>query len=242
MKAKDRLIVALDVESANEADALVELLAGEVGMFKVGSQLFTTHGPEVVKKIVARGSKVFLDLKFHDIPHQVSGSARAAAQLGVSMFTLHASGGSEMMKRAVEAVAEVAAKENIERASVLAVSVLTSLDASSLAEIGMADEPKQTVLRLVELAHAAGVDGVVSSPQEVEAIRALVKNPKFLLVTPGIRPVEAEAGDQKRIATPEFALSSGSTYLVIGRPITEAKDPKAAAHAIVQQMQVALGE
>jgi orotidine-5'-phosphate decarboxylase len=238
LKAKDRLIVALDVETATEADTLIELLADKVGMFKVGSQLFTTHGPQIVKKIIQRGSKVFLDLKFHDIPHQVAGSARAAAQLGVSMFTLHASGGSEMMQRAVEGVADVAAKEGIERAAVLAVSVLTSMDANSLAEIGMSADPKQTVLRLVKLAEAAGVDGVVSSPQEVEAIRSLVTKPEFLLVTPGIRPTNANSGDQKRVATPQFALAAGSSYLVVGRPITEASDPKAAAHVIVQEMEL----
>jgi orotidine-5'-phosphate decarboxylase len=237
LKAKDKLIVALDVDTLTRAYELVDLLADDVGMFKIGSTLFTSHGPQIVRDIISKGNKIFLDLKFHDIPHQVSGAAGAAARLGVSMFTIHASGGTEMMQRAVEAVAEVSIKEGIQPAAVLAVSVLTSLDASSLAEIGVGDEPNEAVLRLVKLAEAAGVDGVVSAPQEVESIRAMVKRPGFLLVTPGIRPSESVAGDQKRVATPQLALAAGSSYLVVGRPITGADDPQAAARAIVQDME-----
>jgi orotidine-5'-phosphate decarboxylase len=236
LNAKDKLIVALDVENDAQAESLVETLRDEVGMFKVGSQLFTTYGPQIVRDIIAKGHKVFLDLKFHDIPHQVAGSARAAAQLGVSMFTLHASGGREMMQRAVEAVSEVAVQEKTPRTAILAVSVLTSIDAQALSEIGIKSEPQEAVLRLVQLAEEAGVDGVVSSPQEVEAIRSMLSRPDFLLVTPGIRPGEANRGDQKRVATPGAALAAGASYLVVGRPITEAQDPRAAAQAVVAEM------
>jgi orotidine-5'-phosphate decarboxylase len=190
--------------------------------------------------VVASGAKVFLDLKFHDIPHQVAGAARSAAQLGVSMFTLHASGGTEMMRRAVEAVSDVADKNGIARPSVLAVSVLTSIDANTLEQIGVASSPAESVLRLVRLAEDAGVDGVVASPEEAATIRATVA-PKFLIVTPGIRPATKDAtpDDQRRVATPEAALNAGADYLVVGRPITAAPDRLAAARAIAAEMQLA---
>src|SRR5688500_2623082 len=208
-------------------------------MFKIGSQLFTLAGPQIVKDVVSSGAKVFLDLKFHDIPHQVAGSARSAAQLGVSMFTVHASGGAEMMRRAVEAVAE---REGTVRSAVLAVSVLTSIDANTLSQIGINSSPEETVLRLVKLAEQSGVDGVVASPQEAETIRASVANRNFLIVTPGIRPARKDAGadDQRRVATPEAALKAGADYLVVGRPITAAADPLAAAREIAAEMERAL--
>src|SRR5829696_6365438 len=157
-------------------------------MFKVGSQLFTSAGPQIVKDIIALNAKVFLDLKFHDIPHQVAGAARAAAELGVTLFTIHASGGSEMMQRAVESVTEVAERNGGVRAKVLAISVLTSVDAQLLSQIGVISTPAESVLRLVKVAESSGVDGVVASPQEIEAIRRAIPNPDFLVVTPGIRP------------------------------------------------------
>jgi len=232
LPAKDKLIVALDVESTDKALALVKDLRKTAGMFKVGSTLFTTAGPQIVRDIIALDSKVFLDLKFHDIPHQVAGAARAAAELGVSLFTIHASGGSEMMQRAVDAVAQVG-----NETKVLAISVLTSIDATILAQIGVSSTPNESVLRLVKLAESSGVDGVVASPQEIESIRGTIANPRFLVVTPGIRPTNDESRDQKRIATPAAAIAAGASYLVIGRPITGAADPVAAAQQIVAEMQ-----
>ena len=224
---KDKLIIALDVETPAKALDLVRQLYTVAGMFKVGSQLFTSAGPQIVKDIIALDSKVFLDLKFHDIPHQVSGAARAAAELGVSLFTIHASGGSEMMRRAVEAVSGTETK-------VLAITVLTSIDATILSEIGVTSSPGDSVLRLVKLAEAAGVDGVVASPQEIESIRRVV--PDFLIVTPGIRPATSQSEDQKRIATPATAIAAGASYLVVGRPITGAANPLETAREIVAEM------
>lgn len=236
MPAKDKLIVALDVKTPVKALDLVKELRSIAGMFKIGSQLFTAAGPQIVRDIIALDSKVFLDLKFHDIPHQVAGAARSAAELGVSLFTIHASGGSEMMQRAVDAVAEVGDKTGV-RSKVLAISVLTSIDAAILTQIGVGSTPAESVLKLVKLAEASGVDGVVASPQEIETIRSVISNPNFLVVTPGIRPTQNESADQKRTATPAAAISAGASYLVVGRPITGATDPIAAAQQIVAEMQ-----
>lgn len=234
----DKLIVALDVDTPAEALALVKQLHNVAGMFKIGSQLFTLTGPQIVKDVIDTGAKVFLDLKFHDIPHQVAGSARSAAQLGVSLFTVHASGGLEMMQRAVQAVTEVAERTGTPRAKVLAVSVLTSMDADSLAQIGVNSKPEESVRRLVKLAAEAGVDGVVASPQEAHDIRANVHKSDFLIVTPGIRPAGKDAADdQRRVATPAAALRAGASYLVVGRPITAAADPVAAAREIAAEME-----
>ena len=239
------MIVALDVETLAEARALIGSLRDLVGMFKVGSQLFTTVGPAIVHEIVDAGGRVFLDLKFHDIPHQVAGSARAAAKLGVSMFTIHAGGGSEMMRRAVDAVVDAAASGQHPQPAIVAVSVLTSIDAAALQQIGMGSDPTESVLRLVKLAEDAKVDGVVASPKEAEAIRSVVTRPDFLIVTPGIRPLEslkdhslpAVREDQKRVATPAAALAAGADYLVVGRPITQASDPGHAARAILIEIE-----
>jgi len=237
----DKLIVALDVDTPADALSLAKELADVAGMFKIGSTLFTLAGPQIVKDVINSGTKVFLDLKFHDIPHQVAGAARAAAQLGVSLFTIHASGGAEMMRSAVQAVAEVAEREGAERAKVLAVSVLTSIDANTLAQIGLNSSPEESVLRLVKLAEQSGVDGVVASPQEAATIRANVANRNLLIVTPGIRPAETNAGadDQRRVSTPAAALAAGADYLVVGRPITAAADPVAAARQIAAEMRQA---
>ena len=236
MPPHEKLIIALDVETPTKALDLVRQLHDVAGMFKVGSQLFTSVGPKIVRDIVALGSKVFLDLKFHDIPHQVAGGARSAAELGVSLFTVHASGGSEMMRRAVESVDEVAQRGGV-RSKVLAISVLTSIDATILSQIGVTSSPDESVLRLVKLAETSGVDGVVASPQEIGTIRKAVSNPEFLVVTPGIRPATSETGDQKRVATPAAAIAAGASYLVVGRPITGAAHPLAAAHQIVAEME-----
>ena len=236
MPAKDKLIVALDVETPSKALDLVKELRSVAGMFKVGSQLFTAAGPQIVRDIIALDAKVFLDLKFHDIPHQVAGAARSAAELGVSLFTIHASGGSEMMRRAIDAVAEVGDRTGV-RSKVLAISVLTSIDATILSQIGVTSTPEESVLRLVRLAESSGVDGVVASPNEIETIRHAVPNTRFLIVTPGIRPATISTGDQKRVATPQAAIAAGASYLVVGRPITGAPDPLAAAHEIIAEME-----
>ena len=237
MTAKDKLIVALDVETPTKALDLVRELHGVAGMFKVGSQLFTSAGPQIVRDIIALDAKVFLDLKFHDIPHQVAGAARSAAELGVALFTIHASGGAEMMRRAVESVAEVAEQKGGGRSKVIAISVLTSIDATILSEIGVTSTSEESVLRLVRLAESAGVDGVVASPQEIETIRKAVRQSEFLIVTPGIRPATDANEDQKRVATAAAAIAAGASYLVVGRPITGAPDPLAAAHEIVAEME-----
>ena len=232
----DKLIVALDVDTPAQALSLVQELRGVAGMFKVGSTLFTLAGPQIVRDIVESGAKVFLDLKFHDIPHQVAGAARSATELGVSLFTLHASGGTEMMRRAVDAATETAQRSNTTRPAVLAVTVLTSIDAQTLAKIGVNSTPEESVMRLVKLAEQAGVDGVVASPQEAARIRSTVA-PQFLIVTPGIRPASGNAtDDQRRVSTPAAALAAGANYLVVGRPITAAADPVAAARQIVAEM------
>ena len=229
MIARDRLVVALDVPTPQEAAALVERLAGLAGMFKVGSQLFTAGGPELVRGLVARGEKVFLDLKYHDIPNTVAGAVSAACRLGVSLVDVHSLGGKAMMEAAVGAMPAMGTR-------LLAITVLTSHDAPSLAELGLPADLDQAVRRLALLAHAAEVDGVVASPHEVPLIREACGR-DFLVVTPGIRPAGARAGDQARAATPAAALAAGADLLVVGRPIIEAPDPAAAARAILREME-----
>ena len=229
MEPRERLIVALDVPDAPAARALVERLAGRVGLFKVGSQLFTAAGPDLVREIVARGERVFLDLKYHDIPNTVAGAVAAASRLGVALVDVHGLGGGAMMEAAAGARAD-------ERTRLLAITVLTSHDEGTLAGIGLAGPIAEAVPRLARLAAASGMDGVVASPQEVALIRAAC-GPDFLIVTPGIRPAGAARGDQARLATPAAALAAGADYLVVGRPITEAPDPAAAADAIVDEME-----
>lgn len=233
---KDRLIVALDVESLAQAAALLDRLQGVVGAYKIGSQLFTACGPAAVELVQKRGGSVFLDLKFHDIPNTVAGAVREAARLGVFMLDVHASGGSPMLRSAVEAAKQAAREFNVKRPLCLAVTVLTSLDRALLQrELNVPLSVEGHVLHLAKLAKDAGLDGSVCSPQEIRAVRnALGRD--WVIVAPGVRPAGSEAGDQVRVATPEAAIRAGADYLVVGRPITAAPDPKGAATAILEAM------
>ena len=233
IRPEDRLIVALDVASASEARKCVQTLGIRLSTFKVGAQLFTNEGPSLVRELVAAGSKVFLDLKFHDIPNTVAGAVRSAASLGVSMLTVHAAGGSAMLRAAVEA-ARQAAKPPL----VLAVTVLTSLSDADLQEIGVAGRARDHSLVLATLAQNCGCDGVVVSPHEVRLIRQDL-GAGFVIVTPGIRPAGSAKGDQSRVNTPAEAIAAGADYLVVGRPITEAADPMQAAEEIIGEIKEA---
>ena len=240
--AKERLILALDVETIKDARTLIQALRGDVEMFKVGSQLFTAAGPDIVREIVRSGARVFLDLKFHDIPNTVAAAAVEATRLGVSLFDVHAAGGREMMRRTAEAVSEAAEKEGLTRPSVIAVTVLTSAHAETLKETGVHAEVLEHVKALARLAAASGLDGVVASPHEVREIRSCVSQKGFLIVTPGVRPSSSDHQDQKRVMTPAEAVRAGADYLVLGRAITVAPDPVRATHAILEEMQAALDE
>ena len=232
---KQRLIVALDLADPAKARTLATLLAPEVGMFKVGKQLFVNAGPNVVRMIHDLGGEVFLDLKFHDIPNTVASAAVEATRLGVKLFNLHISGGREMMRQTAAAVEEVCGKEGLRPPSVLGVTVLTSLDGSDLEALGIRDGVPAQVVRLAGMAQEAGLAGVVCSAQEVPEIRRACGD-SFMLVTPGIRPAGQQAGDQKRIMTPGDAVRAGIDFIVVGRPITAADDPVAAARSLVAEM------
>jgi orotidine-5'-phosphate decarboxylase len=227
--AKDRLIVALDVSSLDAARRLLDQLTPHVGMFKVGKELFTAEGPAVVREIVNRGSRVFLDLKYHDIPTTVERAVAAASGLGVSLLTVHASGGRAMMEAAASALPAEGAK-------ILGITVLTSHTDETLWETGVGEPVRESVRRLAKLAYEAGVDGVVCSPLEIALVRETVGR-DFLIVTPGVRPRGAPKGDQARVMTPREARDLGCSYVVVGRPITEAKSPESAARAIVEELE-----
>ena len=232
---RDRIIVALDVETVDEAKEIASELSGQVGAFKIGLQLFTAAGPTIVREFTAAGIKVFLDLKFHDIPNTVAKASIEAARLGVWMFNIHASGGSDMMKRTVAEVDNICSVENIERSLIIGVTVLTSSNDETLRQVGIANNASDQVVSLAKLAESAGLDGVVASPKEVEAVKAAVTAKDFLAVTPGIRSVSATGDDQKRVTSLRQALSAGSDYVVIGRPITQAKDRREAVDRIVAE-------
>ena len=233
---RDKLIVALDLPNGDAATRMAERLHRHAGMFKVGSELFTAEGPVPVRYLVTTGQKVFLDLKFHDIPNTVRAAAREAAELGVSVVNVHASGGRKMMEAALEGVRSAGIGPGDEaRPRVLAVTILTSLESQDLEDVGISGMPVEAVIRLARLAQSAGLDGVVASPREISALRQAC-GPDFLIVTPGIRPASAATNDQARIATPASAIAAGADYLVVGRPITGAPDPAAAADAIVAEM------
>jgi len=234
--ARQRLIFGLDVESIEEALRLVDLLVGEVGLFKVGKQLFLRTGPQIVRLIRERGGEVFLDLKFHDIPQIVAKAAAEAARLGVRMFTVHASGSSEMMRRSVSEVNTVCRRQRVRRPQILAVTVLTSLSRADLKSVGVMDGVESQVVRLARLAKKAGVNGVVASPQETTHIRRACGH-GFLIVTPGVRLEHGQHDDQKRVMAPEEAVRAGADYLVVGRPIRDARDPVAAARELVAEME-----
>jgi orotidine-5'-phosphate decarboxylase len=231
-----RLIVALDVPTLADAGSAMDRLDGVIARYKIGSPLFTAAGPAAVEAARKRGAEVFLDLKFHDIPHTVGLAAAEAAGLGVFMFTVHASGGVDVMKAAVDGAAEGAARRGLARPLVVAVTVLTSLDRGRLArELGVASSVEGHVLHLCGLARAAGLDGCVASPREIGAVRGAM-GPRWVIVTPGIRPAGADPGDQARTATPAAAARAGAHYLVVGRPVTAALDPAGAARAILTEM------
>ncbi len=238
-KARSRLIFALDVGSLEEAGELVQTLEGSVGMFKVGKQLFLKTGPRIIEYVHERGGKIFLDLKFHDIPRTVARAAMEATRLGVSMFNVHASGSTTMMSQTVSAVDRVCATEHLPRPRILAVTVLTSLSNPDLRAIGVGGEVADQVVRLAKLAEESGMDGVVASPQEIEAIRKICSR-RFVIVTPGIREAGAPADDQHRIAAAGEAIAKGADYVVVGRPIREANDPRAAADRVVKEIAAAL--
>lgn len=233
--AAAKLIVALDFPSAGEALAFVDRLDNSVRWFKVGLELYLSAGNSIVETLIRRGYSIFLDLKLHDIPNTVAGAVRSAAQSGASLLTIHAAGGAAMIEAAAHAAAGVDVAPKI-----LAVTVLTSIDQQQLNAIGVPGTPAAQVERLAALAIDAGADGLVCSPEESGHLRGVLGN-KPLLVTPGIRPAGAEMGDQKRIATPEAALRSGASYLVVGRPITRAHNPRLAAENILRSMSTAAG-
>lgn len=228
MDPKDRLIVALDVDSKERALKLIDELAPHVGMFKVGQELFTAEGPEIVRTIVASGARVFLDLKFHDIPITVAKAVGAASQLGAFLITVHTSGGRRMLEAAASALPA-------EGTQILGVTVLTSHTDESLHETGARDPVMETVRRLAILAREAGLDGVVCSPHEISLVRETAGQ-DLLIVTPGIRPKGSEKGDQARVTTPREARRLGCDYVVVGRPITESPSPRDAARAIVADL------
>jgi len=234
-EARRRLIVALDVPGAASAAGLVEQLENTCTWFKVGLELFIAAGPAVLEPLVARGHSVFLDLKLHDIPNTVAAAVRSAAKLGVRMMTLHGAGGPAML------AAARAALEGVDNPpELLAVTVLTSMDQAQVSAVGLDRSPAEQVALLARMGMDAGIRGFVCSPQEVSALR-LLTGPEGVLVIPGIRPAGAAVGDQKRIATPAEALRLGASYLVVGRPITQAHDPAEAAESILREMAEALG-
>src|SRR3954466_1811415 len=226
---RHKLIVALDVSSAAAAQKIVAAVGDSAFTYKVGMQLYTAEGPQIVRDLVSSGRRVFLDLKYHDIPNTVGAAVSEAAKLGVSMLTVHGSGSSKMLKAAVEAAK---ARPNL---MVLAVTVLTSLDENDLEKMGVRGTVADTVVRLATIALANGCQGIVASAREASTLRAELGQ-KFAIVTPGVRPAGSSAGDQVRVVTPAEAIASGASYIVVGRPITEAADPAAEARAILAQI------
>ncbi len=227
-EARDRLIIALDVSTAAAARKIVAAVGESASTFKVGKQLFTAEGPQIVRELIGSGRKVFLDLKFHDIPNTVSGAVAEAARLKVSMLTVHASGGGKMLQAAAQAAGPGGPL-------VLAVTVLTSLSDQDLDEVGISGRVVDQVLRLANLARVSGCGGIVASPLEAREVRRELGT-GFAIVTPGVRPAGGDPGDQARVTTPAEAIAAGATHLVVGRPVTAAKDPGLAAQKIVEEI------
>lgn len=233
---KEKIIVALDTADMRFAKKIIRSLKDEVKIFKVGKEFFTAHGPKAVHVVKEAGAEVFLDLKYHDIPNTVAQAARAAVRLGVFMLNVHIPGGLQMMQEATVAVADEARKSNVPAPKLIGVTLLTSLSQDEVTkQIGLTKSIDEIVLGYAELAQKAGLDGVVASAREIAPIRSKL-GPNFLIVTPGIRPTWAERGDQERVMTPQEALRLGANYLVIGRPITEAKDPRQAVMRIYEEL------
>ncbi len=234
---KDRLVIALDLDNDREALALVDELRDAVGMFKVGHQLFTAYGPDIVRRITGKGARVFLDLKYHDIPNTVASASAEAVKLGVSIFNVHALGGLDMMKAAVAAAHAAADKQDLPRPLVLAVTILTSMDEGALRrDLKINRSLRREVAHLAELAQRAGMSGVVASPQEITMLRKAVRGP-FVILTPGVRPAWSGKDDQKRVMTPGEAIASGADYIVVGRPVLNAADRRAAVEMIVRELE-----
>ena len=231
--ARERIIAALDVASGDEARQIVDELRDEVGAFKIGSQLFTAAGPDLVREFTSAGERIFLDLKFHDIPNTVAKAAIEAARLGVWMLNVHTLGGSKMMRQAADEVRQVCEQENLARPMIIGVTILTSSGEAEMSEVGIAEDVPSGVLRLARLAADSGLDGVVASPQESRSIREAVAKAGFTIVTPGIRPAAATNDDQRRVTTFMQAIQNGSDYVVIGRPITQSADRRDAVRQIV---------
>ncbi len=232
----DKVIVALDVATFDEAFALLGQLSDGATWFKVGNQLFTSIGPDIIREIKGRGKKLFLDLKFHDIPNTVARASEAATELGVDMFNIHVSGGMKMMRDAAEATKSKAFELGIEKPIVLGVTILTSIDAPTLEEVfGSVKSLQEQIVYMAKLAQSAGLDGVVASPQEIRPIRKACGD-DFVIVTPGVRPEWASVDDQKRIMTPLEAVRAGASYIVIGRPIRQSQEPASALERIFQEL------
>jgi orotidine-5'-phosphate decarboxylase len=237
--ARNRIAVALDFADREDVLSAAKLLRPEVGTFKLGLEAFTSHGPDLVRELVSLGAPVFLDLKLHDIPNTAAGAAAAAARTGASILNVHAAGGRDMMRAAADRAHEAAAVAGLPSPRVIAVTILTSLDADALREVGFSAAPREAALRLAVLARESGLDGVVCSPEEVAPIRAAC-GAGFLLVVPGVRPAGTAAGDQKRFSTPGAAVQAGADLLVVGRPILAAPDPVAAARSIAAEIRAVL--
>ena len=238
MQTNNKVIVALDYADATSALKLVNQLDPTLCKLKVGKELFTAAGPQLIEQLVAKNYDVFLDLKFHDIPTTVAKACQAAAKLGVWMLNVHASGGSAMMHAAAEAV-DIGSQGNRNKPSLIAVTVLTSMNQANLTEIGVGENVQEQVLKLAKLSQQSGLDGVVCSAQEAQLLRQYLPT-EFLLVTPGIRPATASLDDQNRVLTPAQAIKMGANYLVIGRPVTQAVDPIAALIAINDEIKQSL--
>jgi orotidine-5'-phosphate decarboxylase len=237
LSAQERLVLALDVDNFKKAEELVDKLIDYVGIFKIGNQLFTAEGTKVIKMVQEKGGKVFLDLKFHDIPNTVARAAEVVSKLGVYIFNIHTSGGYEMMKATVEASKKLSFALGISKPLILGVTILTSINQEILEkEIGIKKSLEEQVVHLAKLAETAGLDGVVASPWEIKALRAACGE-GFVILTPGIRQASKSNDDQKRIMTPQEAIKSGADFIVIGRPITNATDPVKASQEILKEME-----